>query len=97
LDDASFPQWKPCGLTDRSVERYIAPKTPVHVHNILLGDAEASGHKLDLVRAQVALVKMGTTATSLLRPRQSVLPDPVGIRGVSSDHPWHRFAGDQGT
>ena len=26
-----------------------------------------------------------------------VLPDPVGIRGVSSDHPWHRFASDQGT
>src|SRR6516164_4950895 len=34
---------------------------------------------------------------SLLRPRQYVLPDPVGICGVSSDHPWHRFAGDQGT
>ncbi len=28
---------------------------------------------------------------------QPVLPDPVGIRAVSSDHPWHRFAGDQGT
>jgi hypothetical protein len=44
-------------LTDRSVERYFAPKTPVHVDNILLGDAEASGDKLDLVRAQVALVE----------------------------------------
>jgi hypothetical protein len=33
----------------------------------------------------------------LLRPRQSVLPDPVGIRGVSSGHSWHRFSGDQGT
>src|SRR5262249_31307680 len=34
---------------------------------------------------------------SLLRPRQYVLPDPVGLCGVSSDHPWHRFPGDQGT
>src|SRR5215813_14155221 len=37
--------------TDRSVERYIAPKAPVHVDNVLLGDAEASGDELDLVRA----------------------------------------------
>jgi hypothetical protein len=32
---------------------------------------------------------------ALLRPRQSVLPDPVGIRGVSSDHSRHGFWGDQ--
>jgi hypothetical protein len=31
---------------------------------------------------------------ALLRPRQSLLPDPVGIRGVSSDHWWHRFSSD---
>src|SRR5262249_925507 len=38
-------------LTDRSIERYIAPKAPVHVDHVLLGDAEASGDELDLVRA----------------------------------------------
>jgi hypothetical protein len=32
---------------------------------------------------------------ALLRPRQSVLPGPVGIRGVSSDHSRHGFSGDQ--
>src|SRR6266568_5415603 len=34
-------------LADRSVERYIALKAPVHVDNILRGDAEASGDQLD--------------------------------------------------
>ena len=29
--------------------------------------------------------------------RANSFSDPVGICGVSSDHPWHRFAGDQGT
>jgi hypothetical protein len=32
---------------------------------------------------------------TLLRPRQSAVPDPVGTRGVSSNHSWHRFLGDQ--
>ena len=31
---------------------------------------------------------------ALLRPRQSLLPDPDGARGVSSDHWWHRFSSD---
>jgi hypothetical protein len=38
-------------LADRSVERYIARKAPVHIDHVLLGDAEASGDELDLVRA----------------------------------------------
>src|ERR1700746_636866 len=25
-------------------------------------------------------------------PRQRVLPDPVGVRGISSNDPWHRIA-----
>jgi hypothetical protein len=29
---------------------------------------------------------------ALLRPRELVLPDPVGIRGIASDDPWHRIA-----
>jgi hypothetical protein len=32
---------------------------------------------------------------ALLRPRQSVLPDAVGIRGVSSARSGHGFSGDQ--
>jgi polyhydroxyalkanoate synthase subunit PhaC len=28
---------------------------------------------------------------ALLRPRELVLPDPVGIRGISSNDPWHRI------
>ena len=35
-------------------------------------------------------------ALALLRPRQLVLPDPVGIRGISSDDPWHRITSHQG-
>src|SRR6059058_2712409 len=38
-------------LADRSVERDIALKAPVHIDHVLLGDAEASGDELDLVRA----------------------------------------------
>src|SRR5271155_1414365 len=33
----------------------------------------------------------------LLRPCQLVLPEPICIRGVSSDHPWHCIASHQGT
>src|SRR6516165_10914555 len=28
--------------------------------------------------------------------RQLVLPNPVGVRGISSDDPWHRIASHQG-
>src|SRR6516165_7405148 len=32
----------------------------------------------------------------LFCPRQLVLPDPVGVRGLSSNDPWHRIASHQG-
>src|SRR6516162_4144008 len=34
--------------------------------------------------------------TPLFCPRQLVLADPVGVRGLSSDDPWHRIASHQG-
>jgi hypothetical protein len=30
---------------------------------------------------------------ALLRPRQLVLPDPIGLCGISSNDPWHRITG----
>ncbi len=41
------------------------------------------------------LVQVGRLVHPLLRPRQPVLPEPIGIRGVSSDHPRHRNANHQ--
>src|SRR6516165_7046892 len=32
----------------------------------------------------------------LLCSRQLVLPNPVGVRGISSDDPWHRITSHQG-
>src|SRR5215471_11092003 len=32
----------------------------------------------------------------LFCPRQLVLPDPVRVRGISSNDPWHRIASHQG-
>src|ERR1700738_4591443 len=33
---------------------------------------------------------------ALLRPRQRVLPAPIGLRGISSDAPWHGITSHQG-
>ena len=30
-------------------------------------------------------------------PAPTILPEPIGIRGVSRDHPWHRIASHQVT
>src|SRR5262249_62249605 len=32
----------------------------------------------------------------LFCPRQLVLSDPISVRGISSDDPWHRIASHQG-
>ena len=41
------------------------------------------------------MVRGAPETPALLRPRQSVLPDPVGIRGVSSARSGHGLPGDQ--
>src|SRR5262249_55898734 len=60
-------------VTDRSVERYIANKAPGHVDHVLLGDAEAAGGKLDLVRAEVALVGPKDLAFGLAKIEEEFL------------------------
>ena len=50
---------------------------------------QADGYEGELSPAQ-------WMALRFFRRRQLVLPDPVGIRGISSDDPWHGITSHQG-
>jgi hypothetical protein len=50
---------------------------------------QAEGYDGELSPAQWMALRYFARANPFSRP--------VGICGVSSNHPWHRFAGDQGT
>jgi hypothetical protein len=44
-------------------------------------------------RAMTANSAPPMDGVALLRPRQLVLPDPIGLCGISSNDPWHRITG----
>src|SRR6516164_3100087 len=52
-------------VTDRRIERHIAAKPAVHVDNVPLSHAEASGNKLHLVGLQIALLQCRELALRL--------------------------------
>ena len=60
-------------LTDGGVEGGVAAHAAVHVHHILLGDAQLGGDGLDLFGAQVALLQRGDLALGLAQVEEQLL------------------------
>ena len=52
-------------LSDRRIERGVPAEPAVHLDYIVLGDAEAFGEELDLIRAHIAFVKHGNADLGL--------------------------------
>lgn len=52
-------------LSDRRIERGVPAEPTVHVDYVVLGDAEAFGEELDLIRAHIAFVEHGNAAFGL--------------------------------
>ena len=51
-------------LSDRRISE-ASPPSPIHVYYVVLGDAEAFGEELDLIRAHIAFVEHGNAAFGL--------------------------------
>jgi len=52
-------------LSDRRIERGVPAEPTIHVDYVVLGDAEAFGEELDLIRAHIAFVEHGNAAFGL--------------------------------
>ena len=58
-------------LADRCVERGIAAEPAVHIDDVLLGDGQPLGDKLDLVGPQIALLEAAILLLALRRLKNS--------------------------